>query len=169
MCRWWSFNTTKDFLCKLYLPPKVGNRCTLFDILQFNSEVPSLSSVFCGRCDRKTDHSAKWEHNAGILILEIVRATERRMNNGISWKKNCVPISFPVSGIQIPGSGGTYRVISTCHHRGSIRHGHWLTKIRTQNNIWYEIDDLKHSHSVTSAPGTNDTDVVLLMLVSEIW
>ena len=72
-CRWWSFNTTKDFMSKLYLPPKVGNRCTLFDILQFNSKVPSLSSVFCGRCDRKTEHSALWEHNAGILILEIVR------------------------------------------------------------------------------------------------
>ena len=25
MCRWWSFNTTKDFMCKLYLSPKVGN------------------------------------------------------------------------------------------------------------------------------------------------
>ena len=87
----------------------------------------------------------------------------------MAWKKNCLPISFPVSGIQIPGSESTYRVISTCHHRGSIRYGHWLTKIQTQNNIWYEINDLKHNHSVTSAPGINDTDVVLLMLVSENW
>ena len=121
-----------DFMCKLYLPSKVGNRCSLFDILQFNSKVPSLSSVFCGHCDRKAEHSAYWEHNAAIF--ELIRVTQRKTDNGMLWRKSCLPISFPVTGIKIPGSDSRYRVISTCHHRGSIRYGHWLTKLLTQNN-----------------------------------
>ena len=85
----------------------------------------------------------------------------------LSWTKSFVPISFPSSGIRIPGSSKRFRVIGTCHHTGSLHSGHWFTKVVTNSGTWFELDDLKPSSLQTSSPGLSDSTVVILVLVAE--
>ena len=97
------------------------------------------------------------------MCLEIIRVTQQRSQ----WTKNCIPVSFPTVGISIPGSMKTYRVIGTCHHQGSLKFGHWFTKVITNANKWFKLDDLRGNSSVTSSPGMKDSTVVILVLVAE--
>ena len=91
---------------------------------------------------------------------------ESKKQNRTIWKKNGAPIDFKTS-ITLPGSESKYRVIGTCNHRGTIKHGHWTTKILLQNGWWYEIDDLKRKHFRTTNPGLKDSSVVVLILAKD--
>ncbi len=96
------------------------------------------------------------------MIFEIIRVTKAKKN----WAKHSIPISFPVNGLMLSGSDRRYNVIATCNHTGSIRSGHWLTKLRMKDDRWFALDDLQSAHSVVDAPGVNDTSTVLLVLLA---
>ena len=98
-----------------------------------------------------------------MLLIEIIRVTDVKVNR---WLKNSAPISFPVSQVDLLGFSRHYRVVASCHHRGSIAGGHWLTKTLT-NHGWYELDDLKAKNMTTIRPGVKDTSVVVLLLIAE--
>ena|SRR5690242_18636952 len=93
-------------------------------------------------------------------MFEIIRVS--KTNN--SWKKNSMPITFPVSGIKFPGSSRIYDVIATCNHNGSLTTGHWFTKLRIKNDSWYRLDDLQSANTICGAPGIYDATTVLLLL-----
>ena len=56
-------------------------------------------------------------------------------------------------------------MVSTCHHRGSLNSGHWLTKIATGSG-WYELDDLISRNLSTQPPGVSDNSVAVILLIA---
>src|SRR5947209_2000389 len=96
-------------------------------------------------------------------MFEIIRVT--KVNS--RWIKNTTPISFPTNGIVFPGSDRIYNVIGACNHKGSLRSGHWFTKLRMSDNRWFVLDDLQSQHRVSDAPGINDSSTVVLVLVAD--
>ena len=100
-------------------------------------------------------------------MVEIIRVTEKKRRNLLSWHKNILPLCFPTTGISVPGTQRKYQLIATCHHYGTLRYGHWITKLVTNDKHWYECNDLKASNNVTKAPGTADSSVVMLLLIAE--
>ena len=113
-----------------------------------------------------TNHKQKFEHGSECIIVEIIRVTEKR-GYRLSWRKNSTPISFPTTGISVPGTLRKYRIIATSHHHGSLSYGHWTTKLVMSNTKWYECNDLKKHNSFTQAPGTADSSVVMLLMIAE--
>ena len=94
--------------------------------------------MFCSRCKTKTTHTLSREYNPDLVLVELVRAT---LSSGNTWIKNLAKVNFPVTDLKLPGFSRTYRVVGTCHHRGSVNSGHWLSKVVTGSG-WYELDDL---------------------------
>lgn len=163
-CHWVSQRSSMDVFLKLYLPPG-GGHFTLANLVDYNSNAMLTDSdaVFCTHCNIKTSHKLSREYNPDLFLVELVRVTESSRN---TWLKNNASISFPVTSLKLPGFPRTYRVISTCHHRGSVASGHWLTKVVT-NSGWYELDDLKSRSLPTSPPGLSDNSVTVILLVAE--
>jgi ubiquitin C-terminal hydrolase len=95
--------------------------------------------------------------------MEVVRATEASRN---TWVKNDASLNFAVTNLKLPGFPRTYRVVSTCHHRGSVGSGHWLTRIVT-NAGWFELDDLIPQNLLSSPPGVRDKSVTIILLIAE--
>jgi len=60
--------------------------------------------------------------------MEVVRA---RAHGNNFWSKNTASISFPITDVKLPGFSRSYRVVGTCHHRGTVNSGHWITKVLT--------------------------------------
>ena len=56
--------------------------------------------------------------------------------------------------------------MGTCHHRGTLNSGHWITKICTIDG-WFELDDLRGNNFPTIPPGTNDDSVTLILIIAE--
>jgi hypothetical protein len=163
-CLWISQRSSKDVSLKLHLPPG-GLDFTLADLADYNSRVvlTDNDAVFCARCNIKAPHTLSREYNPDLFLVEVIRATESSRN---TWLKNNASLNFPVTSLKLPGFPRTYRVASTCHHRGSVNSGHWLTKIST-NTGWYELDDLVSRNLRTSPPGVNDTSVAIILLIAE--
>ena len=57
-------------------------------------------------------------------------------------------------------------MVSTCHHRGSVDSGHWLTKIATGSG-WFVLDDLISRNLSTQPPGVSDNSVAVILLIAE--
>ena len=165
-CKWISYSSSRDMLLKVYIPPGDKKSVSLGELLEYNSSFSS-SSVNCGRCGIKTRQVSTRESCSDIMCLEIIRVTQNHLSRGLQWSKNCMPISFPTMGITIPGSEHKYRIIGTCHHQGSLRYGHWFTRVITTSNVWYELDDLRGYNIRTVPPGNLDSTVVILILVKE--
>ena len=96
-----------------------------------------------------------------IFLIEIIRVMESKKHNRTIWKKNGT-IDFKTS-ITLPGSDSKYVSLE----RGTIKHGHWTTKLLLQNGWWYEIDDLKGEHVRTTNPGFKNSSVVILILAKD--
>ena len=75
-------------------------------------------------------------------------------------------VNFPVTELKLPGFSRAYQVVATCHHRGSLLGGHWLTKICTARG-WYELDDLRPKELATDPPGTQDDSVTVLLAIGK--
>ena len=75
-------------------------------------------------------------------------------------------MSFPVINLQLGGFPRQYRVVASCHHRGSLKGGHWFAKVCTALG-WSEFDDLKSKSFATNAPGIHDNTVGLILLIAE--
>jgi hypothetical protein len=117
-CLWVSRRSSSDVFLKLHLP--VGRiDFTLAELVDYNSNVVLSDSdaVFCGQCNVKTSHNLSREYNPDLLVMEVVRATEASRN---TWVKNDASLNFAVTNLKLPGFPRTYRVVSTCHHRGSV-------------------------------------------------
>ena len=150
-----------DVQLKLYVPLD-AKRQTLLDLLNSNSNTihSSQNSVFCGQCNKKTPHKSSRDYNPDIFFVEIIRVIEKDGR----WVKNPVKVSFPRSNLQLPGFSGSYKVIGSCHHRGTVSSGHCFTKVLTSGNLWYNLDDLKLKVFSTCPPGYDDDSVAVLLL-----
>ena len=104
------------------------------------------------------------EIQGDTILLEIVRVSQTR-NGG--WLKNNLRVTFPSSAFNLPGSTRKYRLIATCHHRGSLHSGHWFTRMRGTGSKWYEIDDLASHHREVQQSGKGDNSVVVFLLQAE--
>ena len=154
----------KDVQLKLYLPLDC-KRLTLSDLLLSNSNAMHLNrdSVFCGQCTKKTPHQSKKDFNSDIFFVEIIRVIEKDKK----WVKNPMKVSFSVCNLKLPDFSRSYKVIASCHHRGTVNSGHWFTKILTANNVWYCLDDLMPKAIPTCPPGSDDDSVTVLLLAAE--
>jgi ubiquitin C-terminal hydrolase len=149
---------------KLHLPPGKPH-INLSDLVDynFNTTLSGTDAVFCGNCKTKTSQQQLQTLNSDVCLMEVVRAKEVKGY----WSKNFAKITFPLTGIKLPGGSRVYRVVSTCHHRGSVNSGHWTTKELTLNGGWYELDDIKGNSLLTGPPGVMDDTVTLLLLIAE--
>ena len=140
----------------------------LSDLLEYNSlsVLSDSEAVFCGKCNRKTTQTSSRECSADTLLIEIMRVTGHGGGSHL-WSKNSIPISFPTQNLKLSKLSRSYRVIASCHHRGSIKSGHWTTKVCTSTGIWYELDDLNVKPSSTNPPGISDSSVTVLLLIAE--
>jgi len=153
-----------DNSLKLCIP--VGEtHLSLSDLMSYNSNavLSNDDGVFCGHCKVKTSHTSNRELGPDLFLVEIIRVTESKENR---WLKNSASISFPLLLADLPGVSRQYRVVASCHHRGSLTGGHWFTKALTKHG-WYELDDLKAKNLVSNPPGVKDNTVVVLLLVAE--
>lgn len=118
------------------------------------------NTVHCSKCGGKTLHSYSRSCNPDVLFIELFRVstTPRGM------VKNTDPISFPTD-LMLTGFSRRYRILGSAHHRGSLRSGHWFTKLCTTHG-WLELDDLKRNHLPTDPPGLCDRSVAVLLLVA---
>ena len=163
-CKWISERSFKDISLKLHIPPG-HSQVTLQDLVDYNSTVvlSNKDAVFCGHCNIKTPQLVSQSYNPDLFLLEVIRATESSPN---SWKKNHASLDFSCTNLTLPGFPRSYRVVSSCHHRGALDGGHWITKIST-NHGWFELDDLRSSHLPTSPPGNHDNSVVVVLVIAE--
>ena len=167
-CKWISYRISHDLLFKLYIPPGSKTKCSISQLFDYNTSADFLDqSISCGKCCQRTGHQLSYEHQSDIIMLEIIRVSEKKRGNRITWRKNMLPISFPTSGISVPGTDRKYQVVASCHHRGTLRSGHWITKLMIADRNWHEFDDLRSDIFVTQAPGVNDSSVVVLFLRAE--
>ena len=95
--------------------------------------------------------------------MEIVRVRQSAPN---TWMKCDAAISFDCKNLTLPGFDRRYKVLSTCHHRGSINSGHWFTKVLTGKG-WFEMDDLKSGNHSTGIPGVNDRSVTMILMAAQ--
>src|SRR6185312_5951273 len=153
-----------DISLKLHLPAGC-NKITLFDLVNFNSNttLTGKDAVFCGKCRLRTSQQQSRTFKPDLLIMEVVRA---RAHGNNFWSKNTSSISFPITDVKLPGFSRSYRVVGTCHHRGTVNSGHWITKVLT-NGGWHELDDLVGKSLVTSPPGVSDDSVTIILLIAE--
>ncbi len=163
-CLWVSQRSSSDVSLKLHFPAG-GLNFTLSDLVDYNSNTVLTDSdaVFCSHCKTKTTHTLSREYNPDLFLVELVRAT---LSSGNTWIKNLANVNFPVTDLKLPGFSRAYRVVSTCHHRGSVNSGHWLTKIATGSG-WYELDDLIARNFCTQLPGVSDNSVTVILLIAE--
>ena len=164
-CHWVSERLCDEVCAKLHIPPG-RTQMNLQDLVDynFNTTLDGKDSVFCGNCRCKTTQQQRQTLNPDVSLVEIVRAKEV---NGY-WSKNNASISFPLNDIKLPGFSRAYRVVGTCHHRGTTANsGHWTTKELISNGGWYELDDIKGKSLLTSPPGVMDGSVTLILLIAE--
>jgi len=167
-CNWVSYKESQDMLLKIYIPTGKVKSVSLKDLLDYNFINAHSEPSLCGHCNLNTNQKTIWERMPNLVCLEIVRVTERKTGSKqLRWSKNCVPISFPTSGIRLPGSLSSFRLIGTCDHKGTLYSGHWVTRTYCRSDTWYEADDLKSHNVIINRPGINDTSVVLLLLIAE--
>ena len=167
-CNWVSYKNSQDMLLKVYIPTHIGKNVSLKDLIDYNFINAHSEPSLCGHCHVNTNQKTVWDFIPNLVCLEILRVTERKTKSKqLRWSKNNVSISFPTSGIHLPGSSSSFRVIGTCDHRGTLYGGHWVTRMYCKSNTWYEADDLKNRVTLASTPGVKDTSVVNLLLIAD--
>jgi len=162
-CRWISQDTAMDVSLRLYIPGNL-TQISLPDLVDFNSKVTlqKCDAVYCGKCKDKCTHFSHREGDPDSFFIEVIRVTESKR----SWRKNNICINFPISNLKLPGFPRSYRVVASCHHRGSLFGGHWFTKMSTKLG-WYELDDLRSENILSTPPGLRDNTAVVLLLLAE--
>jgi len=167
-CNWVSYSTSEDILLKLYISPGTTKRISLSELFTYNFITTLLESSVHGQCLRKTSQKSSKELFSDLVCVELIRVTERKGLNSLPvWSKNNIPVTFPTRRIVIPGSTRKYRVIGTSHHKGSFNGGHWVTRICSNNDTWFEAGDLKGRMYKAGPPGVGDSSVVVLVLIAE--
>ena len=67
--------------------------------------------------------------------------------------------------LKLPGFLRSYSVVGSCHHRGSLNSGHWITKVLTSKG-WFDMDDLRSDSLPSGPPGVNDASVSFILLIA---
>lgn len=163
-CSWVSETLCRDMSLKLHIPSSC-NSISLQNLVEFNStsNLTGDNAVYCGTCKTKTSQKVSRSYNPDLCLVEVIRVTR---SSGNIWGKSHASLSFSLKDLRLPGFERGYRVVGTCHHRGTLNSGHWITKICT-NNGWFELDDLRGNSFPTSPPGTNDDSVTLILIIAE--
>jgi ubiquitin C-terminal hydrolase len=164
LCKWVSPLAGNDVFLKLYIPPEKKGNVSLDDLVVYNSNVQlaTQDAVWCGNCNAKTPHTQTREYNPNLFLIEIVRVIKTRHR----WVKNPIPISFSTDNLILSGFSRKYKVIASCHHKGTLKSGHWFSKILTVNE-WFTLDDLKAYVHPTCPPGSKDNSAAVLLLAAE--
>ena len=74
-------------------------------------------AVYCGKCNKTTQKSSRDYFNPGLFVAEVIRVTQDEKG----WVKNYLPLNFPIRDVKLPGFTKSYRVVATCHHRGTLQ------------------------------------------------
>ena len=114
-----------DYSLKLYLP-KDSKHVSLADLVGYNlrTVLRGKNAVCCGNCrNLKTKHTSTRVCDPDLLMIEIIRVTKIKQQ----WVKNNASISFPCSGLSLPGFNRSYKVVSTCNH-------HWWSLVYERIN-----------------------------------
>lgn len=145
----------------MYFPPD-RKLFTLEELVDYNSKVSLVgdNSVNCSNCGSSTTHTYLRSCNPDMFLVELIRVTDTTQG----LVKNMDPIRF-LTDLKLPGFSRSYRVVASAHHRGTLRGGHWVTKLCTTNG-WFEVDDLRRKHFATDPPGISDESVVIIVLVA---
>jgi ubiquitin C-terminal hydrolase len=138
---------------------------SLHDLVAYNStaNLTGDDAVYCGTCKAKTSQKVSRSYNPDLCLMEVIRVTKSSRN---VWGKSNASLSFSVTNLVLPGFERSFRVVGTCHHRGGLNSGHWITKVCT-NLGWFELDDLRGDSFPTIAPGINDDSVALILAIAE--
>lgn len=160
-CFWTRYPSSTEVALKLYFPPD-KKLFTLEELVDFNSKVSLVgdNTVNCSNCGSNTTHTYLRSCNPDVFLIELVRVTDTTQG----LVKNMDPIRF-LTDLKLPGFSRNYRVVASAHHRGTLRGGHWVTKVSTSIG-WFEVDDLRSKHFVTDPPGISDDSVVVILLVA---
>ena len=124
------------------------------------------NQVNCGKCGRNTSQRSSCSFDNSIVLIEIVRVVAFQGGK----KRNNSPVSFPLTGISLPGRSGTFSVVATCNHTGFHDSGHWFSQIQLSNGSWFKIDNLKGRHLPLHTLGKDNiasNSIVLLMLLQD--
>jgi hypothetical protein len=165
-CKWISVSTSQDFLSKLYIPTGL-RKISLSDLFDYNFRTITDDATYCGKCQIKTSQKVTRDYFPDLLCFEIIRIRDNSSTGIGRWIKNNLPITFSTDGIKLPGSDKLYDVIASSHHKGSLNHGHWITKFRTEDSVWWEADDLRLKVIRTAPPGCHDHSVSILVLLAK--
>jgi hypothetical protein len=160
-CQWARYPSSTEVTLKLYFPED-RKLSTLEDLVDFNSRAAlgADNTVNCSNCGIKTSHTYLRTCNPDVFLIEISRVT----NTLRGLKKNTDPINFATE-LQLPGFTRRYRVLASAHHLGTLRGGHWVTRVCTLRG-WFEMDDLRKKHLTTAPPGINDNSAAVVLLVA---
>jgi ubiquitin C-terminal hydrolase len=164
ICQWVSESKSNDVSLKLPLGDLPHVR--LSDLISTNLTALHAGddAVFCGNCRTKTPQmSERCYNNPDLFLIEVIRV--KQSTTGNRWIKNDAPISFDVKDLKLPGFLRPYSIVGSCHHRGSLNGGHWITKISTSKG-WFDMDDLRRDPLPCDPPGIDDASVSVILLVS---
>ncbi len=160
-CHWVRYPSSHEVTLKLYFPSD-RKLTTLEDFVDYNSRaaLDDDNTVYCPTCGVNTTHDYLRSCDPDVFLLELCRVAVTPRG---SMKINA-PLSFRTD-LKLPGFSRRYRVVASAHHRGTLRGGHWFTKVCTKGG-WFQMDDLRKKHSVTDPPGFNDKTVAILLLIA---
>ena len=160
-CNWVRYPSSSEIALQLYFPFD-RKLSTLEELVDFNSKAAlgDDNIVMCSNCSLKTQHTYLRSCDPDIFFVELCRVT----NTPQGLRKNSDPISFGTE-LKLPGFSRGYRIVASAHHKGTLRGGHWITRLCTQHG-WMEADDLRRKHVRTVPPGKFDSSVVILVLVA---
>ena len=167
ICGWVSFRQSRDSTLKLYFPLRERS-ISLQDLISRNSRalLDGKNQVNCGKCGRNTSQRSSCSFDNSIVLIEIVRVVTLQGGK----RRNNSPVSFPLTGISLPGRSGTFSVVATCNHTGFHDSGHWFSQIQLSNGSWFKIDNLKGRHLPLHTLGKDNiasNSIVLLMLLQD--
>lgn len=145
-----------DFIFRLHFPALRKKSYTLQEIIEANLST-SISDVNCTICKQKTPQTVEWHLDNDYLLLELLRGEERLINNTHS------SVTFNPAHIEFRKN--RYHVIATSHHSGGIASGHWVTKIKMQDNTWWLLDSLNSSAEKTTSKNLFNNDLIFILLM----
>ena len=114
-----------------------------------------MPDVLCPICKKKTPQTVEWYLDNDYLLLELLRGEERLKNIQSIVTFNPAHIEFRKS---------RYHVIATSHHSGGIASGHWVSKIKLQDNSWWLLDSLNPTAEKITTKDLFNHDLIFICL-----
>lgn len=115
-----------------------------------SSEIRGEDQMYCERCDEKCDAvlDCELKHHPEVLVLLLKRFEFDRWMRKV--KINCfvdVPYTLHVPQNQV------YELYASVEHYGELIYGHYISRIKSQDNgRWYIFDDSRVTEIKTTVP-----------------